>query len=61
VADGEARDVALRLEVPESLVGFAEARKNKAERAPVIIDNAVSPRPGVDRLPRLANAVGERT
>ena len=61
VADGESRYVSFRLEVPERLMRLAEPGEEKAERTLVVVDDAVPPRPGVDRLPRLADPIGKRT
>src|SRR5579864_1768980 len=61
MADREARHVSLGLQVPERLVRLAQAREDEVERTAFVIDDAVTPAPGVDSLGRMADLIRERS
>jgi hypothetical protein len=60
MADREACHVALRLEIPQRLVGLAQAGQEEAERTPIVVDDAVPARPRIDENLRVANTGAER-
>ena len=59
MADREARHVALRLEIPQRLVGLAQAGQEEAERTPIVVDDARAGASTHRRNLRVANAGAE--